>query len=168
MNVPKLKGDYTELFKQGAFLGHTILNYKDAIEQILAFHQCAHVLDYGCGKAQPYKQGTLSWAKNTQLYDPFVQEYSHLPPATKKFDAVICSDVVEHIPEGQELDECLDILFDRALKCVILSFCNRPAKKHLPITSGNVHITLHPRQWWEDKLEQHNKNNVAVYLFENE
>lgn len=167
MQVPKLKGDYVELFKRGYFLGHTIMVYKDSIERIFAFHEVATVLDYGCGKAQPYRQGLLSWAKNTQLYDPFVAEYSHLPPETKKFDAVICSDVVEHVPE-EELDDLLTKIFDRALKCVVLSFCNRPAKKWLPITNGNVHVTLHDKQWWEGKLEKHNKNKIAVYLFENE
>lgn len=160
-----LKSDYEELFRRGYFLGYTLLNFQETIQNVLDFHQVNTILDYGCGKAEPYKNGKAPWADKTKLYDPFVAEYSTLPDGP--FDAVICSDVLEHVPEDK-VSQVLSEILDRATKCVFITFCNRPAKKELPITGGNVHITQRPKQWWEEKIAKHNHKNVTVYLFETE
>ena len=57
-----------------------------------------HILDYGCGNGVyvQFLQG-LGFT-NAHGYDPFVDEYSELPPMPANgFDCVIANDVIEHV-----------------------------------------------------------------------
>lgn len=164
----KYANDYKELHARGFFAGYTVLQFKEQIRSIFQFHSVKSALDYGAGKCLAYKEQSLAQYLGVDVtcYDPFVEEHNIL--TDELCDAVISIDVIEHIPEGEELDKALDQIFGHASKCVVLTFCNRPAKKTLPSTGENVHITLHNRHWWEEKLKLHNRNHVTVYLFENE
>mgnify|MGYP001607418816 CR=1 FL=1 len=65
-------------------------------------------------------------------------------------DGVICSDVMEHVPEGQ-VDSVLAEIFGYATKFVALSISFKPSKKRLD-DGREVHCTLRPPEWWDEKL----------------
>jgi hypothetical protein len=65
---------------------------------------------------------------------------------------VICSDVLEHVPEA-EVPMFVERLFKRARKHVWASVCCRPAKKTFPGTQVNLHVTLQPVSWWSAWFE---------------
>lgn len=159
----KLLDDYKKM--SGRFLGMSLNKYINELKQIFTSHGVNSVLDYGCGNAQPYKKFTNTnglWGVETVLYDPAIEGYETLP--NKDFDAVICVDVLEHIPED-ELDDLFEKVFARAKSVVFFTFCNRLAKKTLP-NGNNAHCTLHDYQWWMDRISKHNHNGVVLYLRE--
>jgi hypothetical protein len=60
--------------------------------------------------------------------------------------------VLEHIPEFQ-LNAFVTGLFDRADRLVWAAVCCRAARKTFP-DGTNVHVTLHPIDWWRDLFER--------------
>jgi hypothetical protein len=77
-----------------------------------------------------------------------------------KFDGVICTDVLEHIPEP-EIDWNLWRLFAYANKFLLLTVCCRAAKKTLP-SGENCHITVQPMEWWLAKVQEISENFKEV------
>ena len=75
--------------------------------------QAQTLLDYGCGRAMPTAAPqaappTRYPRPNVTLYDPAFRRDGILPAG--KFDMVICSDVLEHVPED-EVDQLIERLF---------------------------------------------------------
>lgn len=167
----KLIEDYKQLHKEGKFAGGTLLVFKDRIGNIIRFHNAKTVLDYGAGKGVGWYNHHLDeeWNVTATLYEPAVPDMSKKPEG--KFDVVLCVDVVEHVPED-EIPGLLNQLFEYAKKAVVVTFCNRPAKKDLPISGGNVHITQRNRHWWEEQMNiarmATDKLDIPFYLFEND
>lgn len=144
---------YRELHGHGLFKGLSLEKHIPKITELLKENDCKSVLDYGCGKAFLHLRGeTKEWG-DVSLYDPGVKEYEKLPEG--QFDAVICTDVLEHIPED-ELDETLQIIFGKSNKLVFLSISTKPAKKFLP-NGENAHVTIKPEDWWLERISRHNK-----------
>ena len=103
------------------------------------------VLDYGCGKAELHLH--LPFA--IQNYDPAIPKYSHSPePAF----VVVCTDVLEHV-EPEHVDAVLDDLQRVTKGVLLLSICLVEAKKFLS-DGRNAHLSIHPKEWWFEKLEQ--------------
>lgn len=155
--------DYLPLYRKMAadgknFRGLTVLNQLKSIRQLAHAVGAKTMLDYGCGAADAYKSPhklhhQLGFPRrNVTLYDPSFPRHSAKPQG--KFDLVVCSDVVEHIPEDQ-IDEFVKTLYSHAGKALWVSFCSRPAKKCFPGTEINLHCLVRPRQWWEDTFAQH-------------
>jgi hypothetical protein len=65
----------------------------------------------------------------------------------KKFDVVICCDVLEHIEKDQVLDAICDI-GSLANKEVFASISIVPSKHCLP-DGRNVHVCVKPKSWWK-------------------
>jgi SAM-dependent methyltransferase len=155
----KLIPAYRQLAAAGGnFHGLSIVRYKDAIGRLIFQLEAKSILDFGCGRGDAYsapyklwKTWGLDWP-GVHLYDPSFKEHNVLPPEGKQFDLVICSDVLEHIPED-EVDEFIARLFKYARKGVWASVCTRPAKKQFP-DGTNLHCTLHPMDWWYGKFVQ--------------
>lgn len=145
------------------FQGISLIPHVQAIGMLLQRHGARTLLDYGAGKAEGYEkvQATTPdgrtvtglkaiWGlESITLYDPGYEPHSTLPSGT--FDAVICTDVLEHCPE-EDIDWILDELFAYARKFVFCSIACYPAKKILP-NGENAHITQMSPGWWLDKLE---------------
>jgi hypothetical protein len=153
----ELLGRYRDMAAFGGnFHGLSILQHVEQIGKLLRQHQCESVLDWGCGRADAYGSPHKihgAWGikrKDVHLYDPAFKSYAEKP--TRKADAVICSDVLEHVPEDEVADFILD-LFDHAKKVVWASVCCRPARKCFPNTEINLHVTVKPFEWWQDKFE---------------
>jgi len=90
-----------------------------------------------------------------------LDEHSTLPSGN--FDAVICTDVLEHI-EVQDLDVIMQEIYSKATKFVYLGICNAPADSFLP-DGRNSHVTLESFDWWLDKFIHHAKSFPFTMLY---
>ena len=123
--------------------GTTLTHYIPEIKQIIKDKGLKTILDYGCGKA---KFHPAEW--NATKYDPAVPEFCTKPEG--RFDLVICTDVLEHIPQDSLQDTIKDI-FNYSDQWVFLSVCCRKAKEILP-NGYNAHATIESEKWWRELL----------------
>ena len=97
----------------------------------LEANNCKSVIDYGCGKGvlygEDYKTITNEidcplpeyWGlEEFALYDPAYEKYSTRPG--QKRDAVVCTDVLEHIAKD-DLSWVVDEIFGYARKMVFIN-----------------------------------------------
>ena len=121
--------------------GIALKKFIPAINQIIKDKEIESILDYGCGKA---KHLPSEW--NATKYDPAVPEYQNKP--TDKFDLVISTDVLEHIPVDN-LKDVIDDIFNYSKKWVFVSVCCRKANAILP-NGYNAHATIESAKWWKE------------------
>lgn len=157
-----------ENYRSGAlkFEGLTVLQFSKDLKQLFKAHEVEAVLDYGCGEAKCWNNKKFRDFMNLRevhLYDPYIEAYKDLP--TRKFDAVIAMDVMEHVLEWK-VDDVIKAIISLADKLVVVSFCQKPATKEWP-DGSNPHVTLKPRHWWETRIRQSNPDGLPVYLWEN-
>lgn len=154
--------EYIELHKTKAFDGRSIRKFIGTITGLIHEHQCKTLLDYGAGKGTLY---TDEYHKLTDdidqplqayweldevaLYEPARPGYDRLPYRT--FDAVICTDVLEHIPES-DLGWVIDELFSKANKLLFLNIATFPAMKTFA-DGTNVHISVFDYMAWLQFIE---------------
>ena len=82
------------------------------------------------------------------------------------YDAVICTDVLEHVPTS-DLGWVIKEIFNFATKMVFLNIACMPALKKLK-DGSNVHISLHsPYDWLQFIAEIIDKSNkdINCYVF---
>ena len=155
-----------EHFDPTAFTGQSLVNLICPIGNVLANMDCKTVLDYGCGKGmiQAYYHVDELWRVAYTGYDPCVPKFAKKP--TGKFDAVICTDVLEHVPEPDLSEWVLDEVFGYANKIVFVKVPTYLADRSLP-NGENCHCTIQPQEWWESTLKakatQHGVN-VAIWI----
>ena len=114
--------------------------------------RCTTLLDYGCGAGLQYAEENIQryWQIMPSLYDPAIPKFAKKPVG--KFDGVICTDVMEHIPEG-EIDDSLREIYGYATKAVFFTICCREANRLLP-NGMNCHVTIRPENWWRNRLRR--------------
>lgn len=158
------KEEYKKLHEEGNFNGGSLKpEYINIISEMVESTASTSILDYGCGKAQNYLKNKIHNRfgipdSGLFLYDPGVPKFSKLMKDT--VDGVICTDVLEHIPE-EELEETFQTIFKKAEKFVFLVvFCGLAVKTFPDGT--NVHVTIKPPIWWEEQIKKYNINNVKV------
>jgi hypothetical protein len=145
-----------ERYKQMAaggqnFRGLSLLAHRETIRVLVRKTGARSILDWGAGAGDAYRPPNKLHAKwgiklaNVTRYDPAFKKYARAPVG--QFDGVICSDVLEHIPEGL-IEATVNTLFGHARKFVFASVCCRPAKKTFPGTDINLHVTVKPFHWW--------------------
>lgn len=157
----KTKGKDTgagEAFANGEFVREA-----ETVRKLMKQHQVRSLINFGCGQPAGYfnkrfkVKGTEQIAESmhaylgkpyTKLYDPGVEEISMYPDHPSEL--VICSDVLEHIPEP-DIDWFLDELAELATKVVHVTIHLGPALALLP-DGRNVHVTIRPADWWREKL----------------
>lgn len=159
-----LINQYKEMHKdENLYAGSALTIHKDNIRQMLT--NCKSILDYGCGKAIQYHKEkvheTHFYGIMPSLYDPAVEEYSSLPQGT--FDAVICTDVLEHIEE-EDVGKIIKEIYSKADKFVYLGICNIPADSFLP-DGRNSHVTLKSLSWWIEQTLPHASINTLMYVY---
>lgn len=160
---------YRALHAQGKFLGLSVLKFADEIGELIKQYDVKTVLDYGSGQGHQYMPPhslQKKWGVDVTMYDPAVDGLDVLTKET--FGAVICTDVLEHVPES-EIPILLASVFSRATKFVFLTVCCRPAKKTFP-DGTNVHVTVKALPWWEEIIATAAKGRsnppMPVYLRE--
>lgn len=167
MNTQTLQ-DSNELYRKtheahpNYFGGYSIMECAFEIGTLIKFSNISTAIDYGCGKArawEEYKLRQLWKLRDVQLYDPGVVEYAVKPLAAR--DLVICTDVMEHVPEHL-VDEVLVDICRLANKAVFLNISTRPASKLL-VDGSNAHATVKPAAWWQTKIDKLNKLIIVKY-----
>src|SRR5947207_13034544 len=145
----------------GSSLGAHIVRIKRWVERT----GTRTILDYGAGKGMQYRpqkvvvdgehvaDGIVEYwdVDEVHCFDPGYAPHSALPE--RKFDGVICTDVLEHCPE-EDLPWILDEIFGYAMRFVYLNVACYPARKTLP-NGENAHITVRPPQWWDALVKRH-------------
>ena len=151
-----IAGAYREMAEGGMqFHGMSIMQHADDIGKFIRAVGAESMLDWGCGGAAAYDSPHKLWhhwgfdRHDVVLYDPSFKKFDTVP--TRKADIVVCSDVLEHIV-GKEVDAFIANLFARANKAVWASVCCREAKKTFPNSTINLHVTIKPYSWWQDKF----------------
>lgn len=154
-----MKEDYAKLYtemhrEEKAFSGYSIKSGVDDIAALVVKYQPRRLLDYGSGKGYQYltKRVHERWGGPLpHCYDVGVRQLSEKP--TDKFDGIICTDVMEHIAEP-DVDEMLaDILaFAAPTAFAFFLIACRPAAKKRLSDGRDVHLTIRPPQWWQDRL----------------
>ena len=89
---------------QSAWAGLDAKNYAEEIKCLRKHHQARTLLDYGCGKGHQYTHKTPTFDEITgfrsyYLFDPCVENYKKPPRSNRKFDGIICLQVIRHIPD---------------------------------------------------------------------
>jgi len=105
------------------------------------------IADYGCGQSR-----LVDWLATLHdacalRYDPAIERFAK--PLNGPVDLVICTDVMEHIPEPD-----VDLVLADIRRLSPAAFFNislRPANATLP-DGSNAHCTVRPQSWWEDRL----------------
>ena len=123
------------------------------------------LLDFGCGKGRQYTNKKVHENWNVEipiLYDPAIDEFAEMPDDI--FDGVICTDVMEHIPECA-IDKTLDNIISRAKRFVYFHISTRLAFAILP-NGENTHRTIKDHDWWIQKIKESRTkhNNSCVVL----
>ena len=160
----------------GMFNGRSLLKFVDIIKSYLKKNKCTSVLDYGSGKGILYTKDFNVLTKEITeplpeyweldsyyLYDPAYEQHSSLPD--DKFDAVICTDVLEHIPED-DLGWVLEEIFSRAKKMVFLNVACFPALKKLG-DGSNAHVSIFSTENWIQFVATKSVayKDLNIYLF---
>jgi hypothetical protein len=123
-----------------SWAGYDVVKYQTQIKDLVDRYGAKTILDYGCGKGLqyveplPYKSED-HWQTFDQFlgvtvykYDPCVSEYSTAPPTNTKFDGVICTQVLNSIPDD-DLSWVRDLLESYSSKfCFVGLNFQRPAK----------------------------------------
>ena len=162
----ELLDSYKELHKEeGKFRGISLVPLVPTLINVIKENNCKTLLDYGCGKAIPYSKKeckSIGLKKPVQelcnldsfdLYDPAYPKYNKL--SKKKYDIVVCTDVMEHIAE-QDIDYVLKDILSHSKKAVFLNISCQPALKHFKkgkFKGQNVHVSVFHGTWWSDKVK---------------
>ena len=158
------------------FNGGSLLKFVDIIKAYLEKNECQSVLDYGSGKGALYTEDFHTITKEINkplpeywdldlctLYDPAYKEHANLPSG--KFDAVICTDVLEHIPEA-DLGWVIKEILSKANKMVFLNVACFPALKKLK-DGSNAHVSIFSTEEWIQfvAMTSIQFKNLKIYLF---
>ena len=164
------------LMGKGMFNGRSLLKFVDIIKGYLERNNCKSILDYGSGKGQLYTDSFKDiteeidnplpeyWNLDSyELFDPAYEEHSKLPIHRK--DAVICTDVLEHIPES-DLGWVIDEIFSYARKMVFINVACFEALKTFK-DGTNVHVSVFSPGDWLQFLAHRSRKfpKLVIYVF---
>jgi 2-polyprenyl-3-methyl-5-hydroxy-6-metoxy-1,4-benzoquinol methylase len=125
------------------------------VNEIIWVHQCASVLDYGCGQGSLVQSLRLTGRKvngvfvEYQEYDPAIPEKDLLPAPA---DLVICTDVLEHV-EDDKIGAVLAHLCGLVRKRLFVVISLVETAKTLS-DGRQAHILLRSPDWWRNEFER--------------
>lgn len=119
------------------------------------------ILDYGCGQGSLRKGFKALFNDipegNPKAFDNMIVEYDAGIPdkddpsiLEKKYDIVICSDVLEHI-EPEYLEHNINTILNCADKIAFFAISTSLANAILP-DGRNAHLIVKKGNWWEDRV----------------
>tara|TARA_R110001606_G_scaffold232067_1_gene379613 strand:- start:62 stop:724 length:663 start_codon:yes stop_codon:yes gene_type:complete len=157
--VEEYKTQHTEDVKPGIpyYNGISLAQHIPTLTNIIKKNNCKTLLDYGCGKGVLYTKNfkdvteviskplNKHWNLDSfKLYDAGYKKHSKYPKG--KYDAVICTDVIEHIWKD-DLYWFTKELCSFAKKFVFINVACYPAKKTFK-DGTNVHVSIYKPQEW--------------------
>lgn len=172
-----INGQTHRVSKEEAYSGIQLPNHVGAIKQLLERHNCKTVLDYGAGKGQAYNIPNLQDQNGNNLgsiqefwqvdaitcYDPGVPDFSNLPDKSKKYDAVISTDMLEHC-HIEDIPWILEEIFEYAKHMVFVNVACYPASARLP-NGENAHCTIKSQDWWQGFFFNLGRNYPDVQFY---
>ena len=111
-------------------------------------HSCKTVLDFGCGKGKLIEVLNNSGFE-CKGYDPALPQFETFP--SESFDAVVCTDVLEHLDET--LNDELKLILSVSPKCIYFNVAFDKARM-LPDGKTPRHSLMKPPAWWLEKLQE--------------
>ena len=132
------------------FRGSSIKGHIEALTDLIHRHRPATLLDYGSGKGAQYTERKVQEAWGGLVpacYDPGVPGIDVKPGG--RFEGVICTDVIEHIPPETVEQDYLEAI-GYATKFAFFCIYTGPSRKFLP-DGRNAHLTQRPQKWWVEK-----------------
>ena len=160
------------------FLGYSLTKWIIKIKEIIKINNANSLLDFGCGKGflynnkfkigdNEFKNLSDFWdIENIFLYDPGVDKFSTYP--NKRFDGIICTDVIEHIPE-KDIMNFIDELFKFSNKFIFFVIATIPASKYFD-DGENIHLCLKTQSDWNKIFLDLKKKypNINQYVYFND
>ena len=144
------------------YSGNSLKMHFQSIHNLIKEKNCKTALDYGCGGASSYIDDRihLKWGlEDMGLYDPAVSQFGALPGT--EYDLVICTDVLEHVPE-EEIPDTLSQIFGLSKLCSFINIAMYPASTTLS-NGENAHCTLKSIDWWRSKMSDSLTSNIEVH-----
>lgn len=117
--------------------------YFDAIAKEVLELNPRSILDFGCGRSDLVAHFWKDGARRIAMYDPAIPRFKEMPE--EKFELVICTDVMEHIPMA-EVDRILGQVKEKS-SSAIFTISMKPARAKLP-DGRNAHVTLLNADEW--------------------
>jgi hypothetical protein len=142
--------DYYARTHDSRVYGTSSVKYLRHLRPEITILHPASILDYGCGQSIFLDCLDLGYDAELLRYDPAIPAYSKLPG--KQADLLVSIDVLEHIEEG-DLDQVMAEMRAAARDALIV-IDTKPAKHTLP-DGRNAHVSLHPHDWWRERLSRH-------------
>ena len=160
------------------FAGYSLAKWINIIKKIIEENNCKSLIDYGCGKAILYnnkitidniKYNNVKdfWKiKDCFLYDPAIDIYDNYPK--DKSDIVICTDVIEHIPE-EDVITFIDDIYNLAHNSVFIVIATMPASKYFE-NGKNIHICLKSKDEWKEIFQKFKLKypKIKTYIYFND
>lgn len=139
---------YLQESEEGKVYGRSSESMLHFIAELIRKKNPKTILDYGCGRSGLVNYFWNDGARVVFKYDPAIREFRHKPKGA--MDMVLCTDVLEHIPE----DHVTNILSDiRTIASdAFFSISLVRARRFLP-NGLNAHITIKPSEWWIKKIK---------------
>lgn len=154
-------GKYTEFYKKRHETGYGRTGHKHVktVADQIKGHGVETVLDWGAGSrtlSKALAEHRPDWA--VTAYDPCVPGLDVLPEGT--FDAVVSTDVLEHIPY-EELDEAIQQILSLTGKVGYHHIASYPARETFP-DGRNIHVVLEKADWWKARFEANGANVIRA------
>ena len=145
-----------------AYDGKSTIIFAPLVKNIIKQNNIKSMLDYGCGKGFYYENAVnISginnknlrefWGINIDIYDPCYEKYNILNQ-DKKYDLIICIDVLEHIPK-EDIPSVLSLISNLTNKYIFLNVACNEAVALLP-NGENAHINIQEPEWWYEQILQ--------------
>ena len=151
--------------------GNDCKNYHNQIRLLMDKYNAKTVLDYGCGKGQQYITKTAYGLHNgyrtepmtfktrinadsVHLFDPCISDFE-IEPVGKKFDAVICTQVLGSIPDA-DIEWVKNKLMNYATKFVFIGLHNpdKPVKSKKQIYNSEFINYNRNIEWYQERFKE--------------
>ena len=153
-----------------SWAGNDSKNYVTQIKHLVSKYNANSVLDYGCGKGFQYTNPIKDLKpfnercgfESYYLYDPCVEQYKVPPLPNQKFDAIICLQVIKHIP-NQDIPWLKQLFERRATKFVLIGDFD-PHIRQKPSKVTNTDCENRDVQFYRDAFADWNSDaNLHFY-----